>query len=100
MEMVATGGRRIDWKSERDRIALAAVATRLLGPAPGRRGQRGRRLWWACPFHDDRNPSFAVDPGKQRWRCYGCGAHGDAATLVMRLNGLRFPEAIRHLAGG
>src|SRR5205823_3658421 len=63
---------RIDWKTERERIDLAAVATRLLGPAPGRRGERGRRLWWSCPFHTDPNPSFAVDPGKPFWKCYGC----------------------------
>ena len=51
---------RIDWNEIRDRIDLAAVATALMGPAPGRRGERGRRLWWRCPFHEDRNPSFCV----------------------------------------
>jgi hypothetical protein len=76
------------------------VATSLLGPAPGRREDRGRRLWWCCPFHDDRNPSFSVDPGKGWWRCYGCGAHGDAAALVRRLNGVTFAEAVAHLTGG
>ncbi len=78
---------RIDWKAERERIDLAAVATGLLGPAPGRIGERGRRLWWPCPFHDDRNPSFCIDPGKTSWRCFGCGEQGDAASLVMRLGG-------------
>jgi hypothetical protein len=97
--MTATGGPRVDWKAERDRIDLASVATRLLGPAPGRCGQRGRRLWWNCPFHDDPNPSFCVDPGMTWWRCFGCGEHGDAATLVMKLEGLSFPEAITSLAG-
>ena len=90
---------RVDWKAERDRIDLAAVATRLLGPAPGRRGERGAKLWWNCPFHEDANPSLCVDPRKRRWRCYGCGADGDAPSLVMRLEGMTFPEAKAYLTG-
>ena len=88
----------IDWKALRDRIDLAAVATALMGPAPGRRGERGRRLWWSCPFHEDANPSLGIDPGKAWWRCFGCDEKGDAANLVMRLRGLPFPEAVRWLA--
>jgi hypothetical protein len=49
---------RLDWPSVRDRVDLTAVATALLGEPAGRRGERGRRLWWSCPFHPDRNPSF------------------------------------------
>ena len=92
----------IDWESERERIDLAAVATGLLGPAPGRRGEKGRRLWWSCPLgtHEDRNPSFSVAPARGRWRCYGCGEHGDAAGLVMRLENVPFPEAVEFLTGG
>ena len=86
---------RIDWKDIRDRVDLAPVAIALLGPAPGRRGEHGRRLWWRCPFHEDGNPSFCVEPGKPWWRCYGCGERGDAPKLVMKLNGVGFPEAIR-----
>ncbi len=91
---------RLDWQAERDRIDLASVAINLLGPAPGRRGERGRKLWWCCPFHADANPSFVIDPGKPRWKCFGCGEHGDAASLVMRLENLTFPEAVRRLTGG
>ncbi len=96
-QMTARGD-RIDWSAIRDRIDLAAIATALLGPAPGRRGERGRRLWWPCPFHDDKNPSLCVTPGKRVWRCFGCGEHGDAADLAMRLKGWPFPEAVRWLA--
>ena len=91
---------RPDWRTERDRIDLAEVATRLLGQPPGRRGVRGRLLWWRCPFHEDRNPSFCIDPAKKLWRCFGCGEHGDAASLVMRLQGATFPEALGYLTGG
>jgi DNA primase len=89
---------RIDWNELKDRIDLAIVATALLGPAPGRRGERGRRLWWRCPFHEDRNPSLAIEPDKPWWRCWGCSENGDAAALVMKVRGVAFPEAIRWLA--
>ena len=95
---MTVGRDRLDWSEIRDRVNLAAVATALLGPAPGRRGEKGRRLWWPCPFHEDKNPSFVVERGKPWWRCWGCGEHGDAPELVMRLQGVSFPEAVRWLA--
>jgi hypothetical protein len=94
MRFNATNGRRDDWKAERERIDLAAVVTNLLGPAVKR---EGRRLLWRCPFHDDHNPSFVVDPARKSWRCFPCGIGGDAAALVMRHEGLMFPEAIAFL---
>jgi DNA primase len=95
---MTTRGDRLDWLAIRDQTDLAAVATSLLGPAPGRRGGTGR-LWWKCPFHDDKNPSFHVNPTKKIWKCYGCSDHGDAAALVMKLKHCTFPEAVAHLAG-
>ena len=100
MHSIATSPKRtrIDWSSLKDQLDLAQVTTALLGPANGRQGERGRRLWWHCPFHEDKNPSFCVTPGKSEWCCFGCGAHGDAPELVMRLKGVKFPEAIAILA--
>jgi DNA primase len=95
---VAVTGDRLDWHEVRDRVDVAAVATNQMGPAPGRRGEHGRRLWWSCPFHEDANPSFCIEPGKPWWRCYGCGEHGDAANLVMKLQGVGFREAIEIVA--
>ena len=95
----STPNDRVDWSNVRDRIDLVAVATALLGPAPGRRGERSaQRLWWPCPFHEDSNPSFCVTPGNPGWKCFGCGEYGDAAALVIRLRGVAFPEAVRWLA--
>ena len=92
---------RLDWPGIRETIDLATLATRLLGPAPGRRGERGRKLWWPCPFHEDANPSFCVTPGKPWWHCFGCGQSGDAMALVRRLNpSMSFPEAVAILTGG
>src|SRR5262245_35867969 len=71
---------RLDWNAIKSQIDVAKIATALFGPAPGRRGERGRRLWWRCPFHEDKNPSLGIEPGKPWWRCFGCGEHGDAAS--------------------
>ena len=90
---------RLDWEAVRARVDLASVAVAWLGPPRRRRGDgRGRRLWWTCPFHADRNPSFCVETGRPSWKCWGCGERGDAATLLMRRDGATFPEAVRRLA--
>ena len=88
-------GDRIDWQAIRDRVDMSQVATDLLGPAPKR---SGRRLLWPCPFHDDRDPSFQVDPHEGRWKCWPCDLGGDAPALVMKLRGTTFPEAVRAVA--
>lgn len=51
-----------------------------------------------CPFHDDRNPSFTVDPTIGRYKCWSCGAAGDVFTWVMSTQKVDFPEALRQLA--
>ena len=96
--LMTAEGKRVEWSEFRDRVDLGVIATALLGPAPGRHGQKAGRLWWRCPFHEDKNPSFFVTKGKPEWRCYGCHEHGDAPALVMRLQKLKFPEAVRWLA--
>lgn len=89
------------WELTRDAIDLVDVVTRCLGPPPGRRGGRGDRRWWACPFHEDKNPSFCVRPDKRRWHCFGCGSSGDSVDFVRGLNpGMTFPEIKSFLTGG
>jgi len=50
-----------------------------------------------CPFHEDRNPSFVVYPKTQSFHCYGCRAHGDVLSFLMRKERLTFPEALNVL---
>ena len=51
-----------------------------------------------CPFHDERTPSFSVDPLKKVYHCFGCGAGGDAFRFVMETEGVDFPGALELLA--
>jgi hypothetical protein len=56
----------------------------------------GNRLKGCCPFHAEKTPSFFVWP--DHFHCFGCGAHGNAITFTMRVEGLDFPEAVAQLA--
>ncbi|MEZ6173679.1 MAG: DNA primase [Phycisphaerales bacterium] len=59
---------------------------------------KGREMVGLCPFHDDRNPSMYVSPAKQIYKCFVCGAAGDAAKFMQDYHSMSFPEAIEHLA--
>ncbi len=58
----------------------------------------GGRYKACCPFHKEKTPSFHVDPTKQFFHCFGCGAGGDVFNFVMRYESVEFPEAARILA--
>jgi DNA primase len=51
-----------------------------------------------CPFHEERTPSFTIQPGAGHYHCFGCGAHGDAISFLMEHLGLSFREALEALA--
>lgn len=51
-----------------------------------------------CPFHNEKTPSFNVNPQRQTFHCFGCQAGGDAIKFVMMYDNLNFPEAARKLA--
>ncbi len=58
----------------------------------------GGRFKACCPFHKEKTPSFHVDPTKQLYHCFGCGAGGDVFSFVMQYENVAFPEAARILA--
>ena len=51
-----------------------------------------------CPFHDERSPSFSVDPVKKVFFCFGCGEKGDVFDFVQKTQGLDFVQALEFLA--
>ena len=51
-----------------------------------------------CPFHAEKTPSFTVSPGKQIFKCFGCGRGGGVFNFVMAKENVTFPEAVRILA--
>jgi len=60
--------------------------------------RRGVNMIGLCPFHNEKTPSFTVSPSKGIYKCFGCGAGGDALKFVMEHENLTFPEGIRYLA--
>ena len=51
-----------------------------------------------CPFHNEKTPSFRVNPGRQTFKCFGCGEGGSAVGFVMKYENLPFQDALRKLA--
>ncbi len=52
-----------------------------------------------CPFHNEKTPSFSVNPSRQFYHCFGCGKSGNAISFVMEQEGLVFMDALQKLAG-
>src|SRR5271154_4635382 len=61
--------------------------------------RKGRVFWGCCPFHKEKSPSFKVENERRTYKCFGCGAGGDAFKWVVETEGLTFPEAVERLAG-
>nr|MDQ6914998.1 DNA primase [Actinomycetota bacterium] len=51
-----------------------------------------------CPFHEERSPSFGIDPVKKVYHCFGCGAGGDVFRFVQETEGVDFQGALEVLA--
>ena len=58
----------------------------------------GSHLTGRCPFHEERTPSFSVNPGKGLYYCFGCGKGGDLFSFVRETHGLDFAGAVEWLA--
>ena len=58
----------------------------------------GQQLMGICPFHDERSPSFSVDPVQKVFHCFGCSEGGDLFKFVQLTEGLNFREAVESLS--
>ncbi|NVB37723.1 DNA primase [Pseudenhygromyxa sp. WMMC2535] len=57
----------------------------------------GKQYKGLCPFHDEKTPSFYVDPVRRSFKCFGCGAWGDVFDFVQKIEGVGFLSAVRTL---
>ena len=60
--------------------------------------KRGSNMWGVCPFHNEKTPSFSVNPARNIFKCFGCGKAGDSAKFLMEHEHFSYPEALRYLA--
>ncbi len=60
--------------------------------------KKGTNLWGNCPFHNEKTPSFSVNPARNIFKCFGCGKAGDSAKFLMEHEHYTYPEALRYLA--
>jgi DNA primase len=60
--------------------------------------KKGANWMGCCPFHQEKTPSFSVNPAKGFYKCFGCGKGGNAFSFLMEIEGLTFPEAIKKVA--
>ncbi|MEJ2720263.1 MAG: DNA primase [bacterium] len=76
----------------RDRADIVEVVSRFVELR--RAGSNYKGL---CPFHEEKTPSFNVNPDRQIFHCFGCGRGGNVYTFLMEIEGISFPEAVRSL---
>ena len=83
-----------------EQVEAIRQATEIVDLAAGYMSLKpsGKNFVALCPFHRDSLPSFNVNPERQMYKCFGCQESGDVFSLVMGLENISFPEAVRMLA--
>ncbi|MCB0738247.1 MAG: DNA primase [Bacteroidetes bacterium] len=59
--------------------------------------KRGANYLALCPFHQEKTPSFTISPGKNIYKCFGCGKSGDSVQFLMDHEHYTYPEALKFL---
>jgi DNA primase len=80
-----------------DRIRQAADILEVVGEFVSLK-KRGSNYIACCPFHNEKSPSFNVNPARGIYKCFGCGKAGDSVRFVMDIENVGYPEALRYLA--
>src|SRR3989337_3165362 len=88
---------RIKDSSVRDVVAAADMVEVVSGRTPLRRAS-GTRFTGRCPFHEEKTPSFSVNPVDKLYYCFGCGKGGDVISFVRETESLDVGGAVEWLA--
>src|ERR687891_1821343 len=88
---------RIRDSSVRDVVAAADIVDVVSARTPLRRAS-GSRFTGRCPFHEERTPSFSVNPVEKLYYCFGCGKGGDVIAFVRETENLDFVGTVEWLA--
>ena len=80
-----------------ERIKQAADIVEVVGDFVSLK-KRGSNYTACCPFHNEKSPSFNVNPARQIYKCFGCGKAGDSVKFVMDIENIGYGEALRFLA--
>ena len=85
--------------NDRDRVLDATDLVALIGESVPLKA-KGREHVGLCPFHEDRSPSMAVvtHKGNAFYKCFACGASGNAIDFMINYHRMDFPDALRYLA--
>ncbi len=81
-----------------DDLKNRADLVRIIQPYAQDLKKKGANWMACCPFHQEKTPSFSVNPAKGFYKCFGCGKGGTAFNFVMEMEGLNFPEAVKRVA--
>jgi DNA primase len=79
-------------------VKAAADIVDVVGARTSLRRASSSRFTGRCPFHEERTPSFSVDPVEKLYYCFGCGKGGDVVRFVQETENLDFASAIEWLA--
>jgi DNA primase len=81
-----------------DDLKNRADLVRIIQPYAQDLKKKGANWMACCPFHQEKTPSFSVNPSKGFYKCFGCGKGGSVYNFLMEMEGLNFPEAIKRVA--
>ena len=81
-----------------DDLKNRADIVRIIQPYAQDLKKKGANWMACCPFHQEKTPSFSVNPSKGFYKCFGCGKGGSVYNFLMEIEGLNFPEAIKRVA--
>jgi DNA primase len=85
-------------QESREKVRDAIDFAELVGARTELKRSGTNRLQGLCPFHEERTPSFGIDPVEKLYHCFGCGVGGDVFSFVMETEGLDFGAALEWLA--